>query len=297
MARVKPESAFSNAPEQTPPDTGFSNLSEPGSQKEKKFPLPIPVMIGIILALVACVVFAMLASSDSKELPTPTLRPATATIEPTQPQPTSLPTPTVTLPPPTFSDEFDKGLSNYWAYFVALGDKNDVDISAQGEHVRFTITDYDTYAYLIYELQDYEDVRIDTEVTNQGSNNNNAGLVCRFNEEGWYEANISSSGVFSIYAFDNNDYRKIWSGGSHSIKIDKQTNLYGFECNGDELTLYINEEKIWSGEDKTFSTGKIGLSTSTKDYQPVKIDFEAISVTEINTVDNQENQNDIHTEQ
>ncbi|MDX9864893.1 MAG: hypothetical protein RBT34_08815 [Anaerolineaceae bacterium] len=288
MARVKPESSFSNAPEQPPFDAGLSNLPENGPQKENRFPLPIPVMIGVVLAMVACVVFALLASSDSKELPTPTPRPATATVEPTRPQPTNQPTPTVTLPPPTFSDEFDKGLSNYWAYFVALGEKNDVNISAQGEHVRFTISDYDTYAYLIYELQNYSDVRIDTEVTNQGSNNNNVGLVCRFSETGWYEANISSSGIYSIYVFDNNDYRKIWSGGSHSIKIDKETNLYGFECSGDELTLYINDEKVWSGEDKTFSTGKIGLSASTKDYQPVKIDFESISVTEINMVDNQE---------
>ena len=81
-----------------------------------------------------------------------------------------------------------------------MGEKNDVEISAQGEHVRFTITDYDTYAYLIYELQDYADVRIDTEVTNQESNNNNnVGLVCRFSENGWYEANISSSGVYSVF--------------------------------------------------------------------------------------------------
>jgi 3-keto-disaccharide hydrolase len=277
MSRVKtdfPEDSGLHSPIE---DFGESTQSP---QKEKSFALPAPVLISLVLALIACVVFAMLASHDSKTPPTPTPRPATVTAQPTRPQPTPRPTLTVTVPPPSFSDEFDKGLSNYWSYFLALGEKNDVDISAQGEHVRFTITEYDTYAYLIYELQDYADVRVDTEVTNQGSNNNNAGLVCRFSENGWYEANISSSGVYRIYAFDNNAYRLIWSGGSYLIKIDKETNLYGFECSGEELTVYINGEKVWSGEDNSFSTGKIGLSASTKDYQPVKVDFENITVTE-----------------
>jgi hypothetical protein len=238
-------------------------------------------LIGLVLAVIACVAFAMIASSDSrKEVATATPMPPTATSEPTRPQPTSFPTPTVTLPPPSFSDEFNKGLSNYWAYFLALGEKNDVDISAQGEHVRFTITDYDTYAYLIYELRNYTDVRIDTEVTNQGSNNNNVGLVCRFSETGWYEFNISSSGVYSIYVFDNNEYRLIRNGGSPLIRMDKDTNQYAVECIGEALTLYINGEKVWSGDDPTFRTGMVGISASTKDYQPVKVDFEWITITE-----------------
>lgn len=266
-------------------DAGNDTVSEfgvpsPELQQEKKFPLPVPVLVGLVLAVMACVVFAMIASNDSKEIPTPTPKPATTTVEPTRPEPTSLPTPTVTLPPPSFSDDFEKGLSNYWAYFLALGEKNDVDISAQGEHVRFTITDYDTYAYLIYELRNYEDVRIDTEVTNQGSNNNNVGLVCRFSENGWYEFNISSSGVYNVYAFDNNEYRLIRNGGSHLIRMDKDTNQYSVECIGEELTLYINDEKIWNGNDNTFKSGRVGISASTKDYQPVKIDFEWIKITE-----------------
>jgi hypothetical protein len=279
MARVKDDFPQSNTSPKTAPE--FEQPSSP-SRQDKKFPLPVPVLIGTVLALVICVVFAMIASNDSrKEVPTPhPPAPATATLEPTRPEPTSLPTPTVTLPPPSFSDDFDKGLSNYWAYFLALGEKNDVDISAQGEHVRFTITDYDTYAYLIYELRNYEDVRIDTEVTNQGSNNNNVGLICRFSENGWYEFNISSSGVYSIYAFDNNEYRLIRNGGSHLIRIDKDTNQYGVECIGEELTLYINDEKVWSGNDSTFTSGMVGISASTKDYQPVKVDFENITITE-----------------
>ena len=278
MARVKDDFPQDNTSPKAAPE--FGQLSS-NSRQDKKFPLPLPILIGLAMALVVCVVFAMIASNDSrKEAPAPTPMPPTATLEPSRPEPTSLPTPTVTLPPPSFSDDFNKGLSNYWAYFLALGEKNDVDISAQGEHLRFTITDYDTYAYLIYELQKYEDVRIDTEVTNQGSNNNNVGLVCRFSENGWYEFNISSSGVYSIYAFDNNEYRLIRNGGSHLIHIDKDSNQYSVECIGEELTLYINDEKIWSGNDSTFKSGMVGISASTKDYQPVKVDFENITVTE-----------------
>lgn len=254
-----------------------SDFSQP-----KKFPLPIPLLIGLVLAVVACIVFALLASSDSrKKMPTLTPVPTTSTPEPTRPEPISLPTYTVTPPSATFLDDFDKGISNYWAYFLALGEKNDVNISAQGEHVRFTITDYDTYAYLIYELHNYDDVRIDTEVTNQGSNNNNVGLVCRFSEDGWYEFNISSSGVYSVYAFDNNEYRLIRNGGSTLIRMDKETNQYSIECIGEELTLYINDEKVWSGDDSSFNSGMIGISASTKEYQPVKVDFEWIKATNL----------------
>lgn len=272
-----------NDSQNTPAGVGPLNRQSFDSDfsKPKKFSLPIPLLIGLVLAVVACIVFALLANSDSrKEMPTSTPMPVTSTPAPTRPEPTSLPTYTVTPPPPTFSDEFDKGLSNYWAYFLALGEKNDVDISAQGEHVRFTITNYDTYAYLIYELHNYDDVRIDTEVTNQGSNNNNVGLVCRFSEEGWYEFNISSSGVYSIYAFDNKAYRLIRNGGSTWIKMGQDTNYYSVACIGNELTLYINDQKIWRGEDHTFKSGLVGIAASTKNYQPVILDFEWIKVSE-----------------
>lgn len=278
MARVKDD-----FPQDNPSPKAAPKFEQPSSlsQQDKNFPFPVPILIGLVLALMVCVAFALIASKDSrKEIPTLTPASASATLEPTRPEPTSLPTPTVTLPPSSFSDDFDKGLSNYWAYFLALGEKNNVDISAQGEHLRFTITDYDTYAYLIYELQNYEDVRIDTEVTNQGSNNNNVGLVCRFSENGWYEFNISSSGVYSIYAFDNKEYRLIRNGGSHLIRIDKDSNQYGLACIGEDLTLYINDEKVWSGNDSTFKSGMVGISVSTKSYQPVKVDFENITVTE-----------------
>jgi hypothetical protein len=132
----------------------------------------------------------------------------------------------------------------------------------------------------MYELRNYADVRIEVEVTNQGSNNNNVGLVCRFSEYGWYEFNISSSGVYSIYAFDNKEYRLLRNGGSTWIKMGQDTNHYSVECIENELTLYINDQKVWSGEENTFKSGLVGISASTKNYQPVIIDFEWIKVIE-----------------
>ena len=253
-----------------------SKISPGKDQTKKKFWV---VLLGLGMSLIMCVWIATLASKEIQ--PTSNVLPkvpATQTTAPTYQAP-QLPTVTLTIHPSSFTDHFDRGLSNYWAYFVSLGKKKDVDFSAQGEHLRITITGYNTYAYLIHEGQTYKNVRVDTEVTNQGNNNNNVGLVCRFSKNGWYEFNISSSGVYNIYAYDNKEYRLIRNGGSQKIHMNKATNQYSVECNENELTLYINGEKIWSGKDSTFREGKIGLSATTKDYQPIKIDFEWIKVT------------------
>lgn len=262
-----------------PPGPGPLVDQIPKAGKTRTFLLPLS--LGLAMVVVACIGLALLARRDSQgQTPIPTSLAPTSIPEVIKSEPTVFPSPTVTLPPPTFFDDFDKGLSNYWAYFVSLGNKNDVKITAQGQHVRFTITDYNTYAYLLYELQTYTDVRIDVEVTNQGSNNNNVGLVCRFSEEGWYEFNISSSGVYSIYAFDNKAYRLIRNGGSTWIKMGQDTNHYSVACIGNELTLYINDQKVWRGEENTFESGLVGISASTKKYQPVILDFEWIKVSE-----------------
>jgi hypothetical protein len=253
-------------------------MNSQGSDFKKT--LSVPVLVILVAGILSCILFALLASKDKQHVETTPI--ATATFVSTQPVPTAIippPTATVALPPASFSDEFEKGLSNYWAYFVALGDKKDVDIAAQGQHIRFSITERDTYAYLIYELQQYEDVQIETEVINQGTNNNNVGLICRFSEDGWYEFNVSSSGIYQIYAFDNNEYRLIRNGGSTLIHMGQDANVYRAECIGNALSLFVNDEQVWSGQDNTFKSGMIGLSASTKMSIPVKIDFEWITVT------------------
>ncbi len=68
MARVKED-----FPESNPSPESISEFEQPSfsPQPEKKFPFPLPVLIGLVLAVIACVVFAMIASSDSrKEVPT-----------------------------------------------------------------------------------------------------------------------------------------------------------------------------------------------------------------------------------
>ena len=251
-------------------------MLEQNTETKKKF---WPLLTGVGISIMICVWIAMLASKEAQPAKsTSSSLSATSTTLPAQ-QLKPLPTASLTMLSPTFKEDFGKGISNYWAYFLTLGKKDDVEISAQGEHLRISIAEQDTYAYLIYEKQIYKNVRIDAEITNQGNNNNNVGLICRFSKEGWYEFNISSSGVYSIYAYDNKQYRLIQNGGSELIHMNKATNQYRAECYDNSLTLYINHEKVWQGQDATFTQGMIGISAAAKKYQPIKVDFEWIQVT------------------
>lgn len=175
-----------------------------------------------------------------------------------------------------YLEEFDRTLDD-WSYFFMLGSEyeDDVDIYTDNGMLTLYIDHTDVYAYLTYDKYTYTDVRIDTEAENLGRNNNNVSLLCRYNDNGWYEFNIANSGLYNIYRFDvnRNDYIELASGGSTLINIGQDTNTYTAVCQGDKLTLGINGVEVKTVRDKNLKEGQIGLSVSSFNVTPIEVNF------------------------
>jgi len=208
----------------------------------------------------------------------PTEAPAAA--EPTQPPvPTDEP---VAESQPYYTEEFDYVPEN-WYYDVLVGNENKADISVADGKLIFTIEDYDTYAYVFYEDYSYTDVYIEASTVNRGSNDNMVTLVCRYSDTGFYEVNITSGGLYDIYAYVETmdiGYVRLYNGGSRNINMGLKSNTFAMTCEGNEISLYINGVLERTIEDNKYNMpeGLIGVGVSSFDALPVIVDFEYVSI-------------------
>jgi S1-C subfamily serine protease len=182
--------------------------------------------------------------------------------------------------------EFDDDMSD-WGWFVALGDDDAFTAKTINSRLRFEINETDTYTYMIYQPWLYDNVRIDTTVENQGRNNNNVSLICRYSEDGWYEFNVANNGEWNILRFDQSKLNRgewpwvaLYTGGTTLIDTSQgAVNIYTAICDGNELTLGINGVEIRTVRDTFFKTGQVGLSVSSFNVTPVIVEFDYFSVT------------------
>lgn len=205
--------------------------------------------------------------------------------------PTVLPT-TTKVPQDFFAIQFDEEPAN-WSQFSINGENSVLNNNTIGINVYtedgFLIFDINrklSWIYSIYNGFDYDNVRIDANIENRGVNTNNVSLICRYSEEdGWFEFNVTSSGLYNIYfarpRFDGYvSYTEIASGGSNDIKPGIEANMYTAICNEDNLTLMINEKSVREVDASKFDLpmGKIGISVSSFMDVPVKVKFNSVTI-------------------
>ena len=264
----------------------------------------------IVIFLVGCgpsseeLAITMVAQTDVANILTRVAMPTdtpTSTLTPTDtPLPTDTPTPEFTITPEIqqyFTEEFDQGRS-HWSTFVVdgsgyggpvLSERQVSEISKfEGKPLTFTFDQKWQYVYHVYEPFNYDDVRIDARFENQGANNNNISLICRYQEKvGWYEFNIANSGIYDILfaKIQSNgaiSYGLIFSGGSNEVRQGMVANEYSVICQGNTLILYINgslarEEKA---TDFVLGTGKVGVSVSSFQSLPVKVNLDWVKISQ-----------------
>ena len=256
------------------------------------------VAVFVLVVGMACSVFNF-GSAPAETTPLPVIQPTQGgqpIQQPTQQQvqPTQPPPPTATLPPPPppspfFKEEFDTDVLGDWRNFIFVGDnksdRSKAKYSIENGKLVFDLTDNYLYSYLIYDKQTYDDVRVEVSAANRGKNNNNVSLICRYSDDGWYEFNIASNGLFNIFAYDatgavHKGYNAIFTSGSNAIKIGKETNIYVAVCSGKNLSLYINgEESAKITEAKYgFSDGKVGISISSFNVYPIIVDIDYFDI-------------------
>jgi len=254
----------------------------------------------IVLFIVLVVLSACSSSPVVTDQPTAT---ATLTPAPTlTPTATVTPSPTPIPPTPTpefeqyYTEEFEKDLK-YWPSFVVDGSgyggallakepSDKIVLSTADGFFKFDINKTWQWVYSTYDPFEYEDVRLDARVENQGTNNNNISLICRYSPDGWYEFNIANNGLYWIFyakvraedGFVN--YDLVSEGGSNKIKQGFEVNEYSIICKDDTLTLYINDNLTKETKNDKLASGKVGISVSSFADLPAKVNFDWIKISQ-----------------
>ena len=229
----------------------------------------------LLLFALSVFLFACQSRKSTPLPPTQAVTPfpeATATLEPT-----------ATLPPALrdFTENFDSP-SPYWFTFGTSNVKPDIQL--QNGFLVFNLTQANDWADIIYNAQDYQDVRVDAQVEMRSGNNGTVGIVCNYSQaNGWYEFNIYADQTYAI------TYGQWLSPGlarymplrlASSEKIKTGTNQIGLVCQGNTLTPYINNVRMIVYEDNKVGLkhGNVGLTASSFTDVPFVAAFDWVKV-------------------
>jgi len=187
---------------------------------------------------------------------------------------------TTTESEPFYLEEFDAAPSN-WSWFSTNGDESLLDVYADNSQLVFDLQGEDIWAYLTYDDWYYQDVGISALAENMGNNENMISLLCRYySDQGWYEINIGSDGLWDIYRYDANidEYTRLYNGGSTNINMGREQNEFTMTCIGDQISLYINGALTKSVRDSRYTEGFVGIGVSSFDIYPVIVGFDAVEI-------------------
>jgi hypothetical protein len=251
----------------------------------------------LALLPIACGGTALVAPTET---PAPTATVAPPTVAPTDkptstPAPTDTPEPTATPVPPTRTPHptatptpgpgdvvFTTDFSNLddWFSFgfsFATGDETDnYTFDTHRNALYIEVPEKDTSVYAMYGVDlGQPDVQVDVDVeTVAGPNRNNISLVCRGNEDGWYEFSIHSGGLWVIYRFEYEDgFTELAEGGSTAINMQRAQNHLKIVCQGENLAFWVNDDHLTTIRDNRFAEGFVGVSVTTFDLTGAGIEF------------------------
>ncbi len=172
-----------------------------------------------------------------------------------------------------FEDDFS--LAGSWD--VWNDTQSIVDYNSGG--LRFYVNQ-PNYEYWSRPKRDFQDVLIDVDSTKvSGPDDNHFGVICRYkNRENFYAFLISSDGYFGIMKVIDNQYQLISHEQMEYSEVIQQgdgaQNQIKVECNGPNLSLSVNDQKLAVAYDTDFEWGGAGLIVGTYDMVGVDILFD-----------------------
>lgn len=146
--------------------------------------------------------------------------------------------------------------SNGWYTNVLIGNPNSDYIYPARRRLSFHMPDYDTIIYALNDNTFSEDSSVEATFENVFSKNAQYGVVCRYQDYGWYEFRITVSGEFAgsyvIYKYDQ--YLKSQGKAPYVILHPGMDRYYSYDiklgvnaqntlkmiCEGDEIRVFIN---------------------------------------------------------
>lgn len=163
-----------------------------------------------------------------------------------------------------FHDSFS---SNMTGWTTTVSPLAYADYQAGG----FRIAAYDPGFFVLSRIKkQYTDVLISVQAINLSESSNNAfGVFCRLqDEENFYAFVISSDGYYGIslmqagelinLSHDNLDYSEV-------IRKDDGFNEIWAECNGGQLSLFVNGTFLTGVTDATLKAGDVGVFAASYD--------------------------------
>jgi len=244
------------------------------------------LFIGCILFLAACQTATPTPEPPPPLFPTST-PPASPIANIQTPEPGLTLEPSPTPLPRFFTNEFDSSLAG-WVILQA-GNESIPNITTENGALLLQMDSPYTWLYSLYGAEDYADVRIDAQFQNRSGTPASVGLVCRYGEEqGWLEFNVSTDGAYNILygkwlSVGIAEYLPVTDDGSTKlIHPSGATQTIGLACEGDTLSLYINDVILRRVDVERFdlNEGKVGLAASSYQNVPVLAAFEWVKVGE-----------------
>lgn len=171
--------------------------------------------------------------------------------------------------------EFDEDINNDWGMRVISGLEKQLIWDQKTNRLRLqTLPPNDINIAFFNKNLNYDDVIVQAEVENLNELDDAFSLMCRVNEDGWYEFRISPMGYYDVLRFDqfkadqdDNAYTSLLEKRVNTglIQGGQDKNTFSLSCIGDVISGFINgEQPIWQKrpiafEDSTFSEGSVGF--------------------------------------
>lgn len=243
------------------------------------------LLLGCLVLITACQPAASSPTPVASLFPTATL-PATSIPVTETPAVTATLEPTFTPLPRFFTNEFDSSLAG-WVILQA-GNEAAPGIKTENSNLILQMDSPFTWVYGVYGAEDYDDIRVDARLANQGGSPASIGLICRYSEtDGWLEYNISTDGTYSVLygqwlASGIADYLPVLSASSKAIQPSGTSQEIGLICSGTTLSLYIDQSLIRNVDVSRYelTSGKVGITASSFENTPVIAAFDWVKVSE-----------------
>ncbi len=174
---------------------------------------------------------------------------------------------------PVFMDDFSNRGSN-WS--TAVTDEGIVNYD--GDTLRILINQKNSFFWSTPELEIADSVVNASTVKLSGPDDNLYGLICRMQDDrNYYAFLISSDGYYGIVKVENG-FQQILGPGmmgtTDLVQAENKINHIRADCDGNELTFYLNWEKLTSVTDESFAKGKVGVIAGTLENIGTDIRFD-----------------------
>ena len=260
-----------------------------------KKPVSMGLVIGIVAVvglIIAGIGFNALSNREAPatEAPVPTdsatevmVNENTATSAPVAAdEPTATSTNTPIPPTQAILSKFlkinfvkDTGMDVFDVAEIGLGENKVIGRTLSDDGLALTLNGSDLYLYYFYKPFVYQDVAVRVRVENLGTvNRNNVSLICRKNNDSWYEFSVTSDGLWFLFDYNEGNakrYTLIGNGGSTAIKTGQNANEYKMTCIGNEISVYINGQKARTIKSDLYTEGQVGFNVSSLDLFPIEI--------------------------